>query len=206
MSPLDATFLHIEDGVNHMHIASCARFEGPAPAYADLVELFRSKLPLVPRYRQKVRFVPGGIGRPVWVDDPHFRIDYHIRHTALPPPGTRRRSAQPDGSAHVAGAGSRSTAVGDLDGRGPGRRHVGAHLQGAPLHGRRHLRHRPDGGGARCVAQGFGVDARRLVTRTRTVGSPTSSAMRSPRRSRARTRWPGGRDRRCGLRGRWWPT
>lgn len=88
LSPLDATFLHIEDGVNHMHIASCALFAGPAPAYADLVELFRGKLPLIPRYRQKVRFVPGGIGRPVWVDDPHFRIDYHVRHTALPPPGT----------------------------------------------------------------------------------------------------------------------
>lgn len=89
MSPLDATFLHIEDGINHMHIASCAVFEGPAPAYADLVALFRGKLPLVPRYRQKVRFVPGGVGRPVWVDDPHFRLDYHVRHTALPPPGSR---------------------------------------------------------------------------------------------------------------------
>jgi WS/DGAT/MGAT family acyltransferase len=87
MSPLDAVFLHIEDGVSHMHIASCAIFEGPPPAYEDLIELFRSKLPLVPRYRQKVRFVPGGIGRPVWVDDPHFRLDYHVRHTALPPPG-----------------------------------------------------------------------------------------------------------------------
>ena len=89
MSPLDATFLHIEDGVNHMHIASCGIFEGPAPAYDDLVELFRGKLPLVPRYRQRVRFVPGGVGRPVWVDDPHFRLDYHVRHTALPPPGSR---------------------------------------------------------------------------------------------------------------------
>jgi diacylglycerol O-acyltransferase / wax synthase len=87
MSPLDATFLHIEDGVNHMHIASCATFEGPAPAYDDIVALFRGKLPLVPRYRQKVRFVPGAMGRPVWVDDPHFRLDFHIRHTALPPPG-----------------------------------------------------------------------------------------------------------------------
>ena len=87
MSPLDATFLHLEDGVTHMHIASCARFAGPAPRYADLVELFRGKLPLVPRYRQKVRFIPGGIGRPVWVDDPHFHLDFHIRHTALPPPG-----------------------------------------------------------------------------------------------------------------------
>lgn len=88
MSPLDATFLHIEDGVTHMHIASCALFEGPTPPYADIVRLFAGKLPLVPRYRQKVRFVPGAMGRPVWVDDPHFRIDYHLRHTALPPGGT----------------------------------------------------------------------------------------------------------------------
>jgi diacylglycerol O-acyltransferase len=87
MSPLDATFLHVEDGINHMHIASCATFAGPAPSYDDIVELFRGKLPLVPRYRQRVRFVPGGLGRPVWVDDPHFRLDYHVRHTALPPPG-----------------------------------------------------------------------------------------------------------------------
>lgn len=87
MSPLDAVFLHIEDDVMHMHIASCATFEGPPPAYDDLVQLFRSKIHLVPRYRQKVRFVPGGLGRPVWVDDPHFRLDYHVRHTALPPPG-----------------------------------------------------------------------------------------------------------------------
>lgn len=87
MSPLDAVFLHVEDGVSHMHIASCAIFEGPPPAYEDLLELHHSKLPLVPRYRQKVRFVPGGLGRPVWVDDPHFRLNYHVRHTALPPPG-----------------------------------------------------------------------------------------------------------------------
>lgn len=88
MSPLDALFLHVEDGVSHMHIASCALMEGPAPPYDDLVALIASKLPLVPRYRQRVRFVPGALGRPVWVDDPHFRLDYHVRHTALPPPGT----------------------------------------------------------------------------------------------------------------------
>lgn len=88
MSPLDASFLHLEDGVTHMHIASCAVFEGPAPAYDDLVRLLASKLPQVPRYRQKVRFVPLDLGRPVWVDDPHFTIEYHVRHTALPPPGS----------------------------------------------------------------------------------------------------------------------
>ncbi len=88
MSPLDATFLHVEDSITHMHIGSCAVFEGPPPPYPEIVALFGSKLPLVPRYRQRVRFVPAALGRPVWVDDPHFRLDYHIRHTALPPPGS----------------------------------------------------------------------------------------------------------------------
>ncbi len=87
MNPLDASFLHIEDGTTHMAIASCAVFEGPPPAFAELRAALGSKLPLVPRYRQRVRFVPFDLGRPVWVDDPHFDLDYHVRHTALPPPG-----------------------------------------------------------------------------------------------------------------------
>jgi WS/DGAT/MGAT family acyltransferase len=87
LSPLDASFLHVEDGVSHMHIASVAVFEGPPPRFADVVARVRSKLPMVPRYRQIVRFVPFDLGRPVWVDDPHFNIDYHLRHTALPAPG-----------------------------------------------------------------------------------------------------------------------
>jgi diacylglycerol O-acyltransferase / wax synthase len=88
MSPLDASFLHIEDHVSHMHIGSAALFEGPAPAHAEILDAFRAKLPLVPRYRQKVRFVPMSLGRPVWVDDPNFNLEYHIRHTAMPQPGT----------------------------------------------------------------------------------------------------------------------
>ncbi|MGB8328825.1 MAG: wax ester/triacylglycerol synthase family O-acyltransferase [Polyangiales bacterium] len=87
MSPMDASFLHIENDVNHMHIASVAIFEGPPPPYEDVVEMIQSKLHKVPRYRQRVRFVPLAAGRPMWVDDPHFNIQYHIRHTALPPPG-----------------------------------------------------------------------------------------------------------------------
>ena len=87
MSLLDAAFLDVEDGVTHMHIGSLARFEGPAPHFPDLVELVERKLPRLPRYRQRVRFVPGGVARPVWVDDPHFNLRYHIRHTALPRPG-----------------------------------------------------------------------------------------------------------------------
>ncbi len=87
MSPQDALFLHVEDGVSHMHIASVAIFEGPPPAFEDIVSMINAKLALVARYRQVVRFVPFDIGRPVWVDDPHFNIEYHVRHTALPAPG-----------------------------------------------------------------------------------------------------------------------
>ncbi|MFN2463726.1 MAG: wax ester/triacylglycerol synthase family O-acyltransferase [Candidatus Dormibacteria bacterium] len=87
MNPLDASFLAIEDGKNPMHIGSVAIFEGPAPTYGDVVRMVASKLPLVPRYRQKVRMVPFQLGRPVWVDDPNFQILYHIRHTAVPRPG-----------------------------------------------------------------------------------------------------------------------
>jgi WS/DGAT/MGAT family acyltransferase len=87
MSPLDASFLHIEDAVTHMHIGSVGIFEGPAPGRGEVQTAIGSRLSLVPRYRQKVRFVPLALGRPAWVDDPHFNLDYHVRRTALPAPG-----------------------------------------------------------------------------------------------------------------------
>jgi diacylglycerol O-acyltransferase len=87
MSPLDASFLNVEDAVTHMHIGSVGIFEGPAPAPGEVRASIAARLPLVPRYRQKVRFVPLALGRPVWVDDPHFNLDYHVRRTALPTPG-----------------------------------------------------------------------------------------------------------------------
>lgn len=87
MSPQDSSFLHIEDDVSHMHIGSVGIFEGPSPGHDKVVAMVEGKLPLVPRYRQVVRTVPLDLGRPVWSDDPHFNIEYHIRHTALPAPG-----------------------------------------------------------------------------------------------------------------------
>jgi diacylglycerol O-acyltransferase len=87
MSPLDATFLHAEDRVSHMHIGSVGILEGPPPAHEDLLAMVERKLHLIPRYRQVVRFVPFQLGRPVWVDDPEFDISYHIRRTALPERG-----------------------------------------------------------------------------------------------------------------------
>ena len=91
MSPMDASFLHIEGPKNPMHIGGVSIFEGPAPPFERLQAMVADKLALVPRYRQKVRFVPLGLGRPVWVDDPHFSLPYHLRHTALPAPGTEEQ-------------------------------------------------------------------------------------------------------------------
>jgi diacylglycerol O-acyltransferase / wax synthase len=87
LSPLDASFLSLEDDVSHMHIGSVAIFEGPPPPHEDIVAMIAGKLRYVPRYRQLVRRLPGTMLRPVWVDDPHFNIDYHVRRTALPGPG-----------------------------------------------------------------------------------------------------------------------
>ncbi|MDP9430974.1 MAG: wax ester/triacylglycerol synthase family O-acyltransferase [Actinomycetota bacterium] len=87
LSPTDAGFYYAESEDTPLHVGSVAVFEGPAPSYGDVVRLLLSKLPLVPRYRQRVRRVPMDLGRPLWVDDPHFQILYHVRHTAVPSPG-----------------------------------------------------------------------------------------------------------------------
>jgi WS/DGAT/MGAT family acyltransferase len=88
MSVQDAMFLHVENDVTPMHIGGVSIFEGPPPDFSDLRAMVEGKLHLTPRYRQKVRFVPLGMGEPVWVDDPHFNIEYHLRHSAVPSPGT----------------------------------------------------------------------------------------------------------------------
>jgi diacylglycerol O-acyltransferase / wax synthase len=87
LSALDAAFLHLEDNSTaHMHVASVMIFEGEAPAPRELVDHVVSRLHLVPRYRQRLAYVPLDQGRPVWTDDPYFNPRYHIRHTALPRP------------------------------------------------------------------------------------------------------------------------
>jgi WS/DGAT/MGAT family acyltransferase len=91
LTALDASFLHLEDASSHMHVASVTIFEGPPPTYQEVLDHVEARLALVPRYRQKLRFVPLNQGRPVWVDDPHFNIEYHVRATALPPPGNEEQ-------------------------------------------------------------------------------------------------------------------
>jgi diacylglycerol O-acyltransferase / wax synthase len=87
MSTLDAEFLHLEDGIGHMHIGTVCVLGDPSPSFDEVAAMIAAKLHLTPRYRQRVRSVPFELGRPVWVDDPHFNLEYHLRHTALPAPG-----------------------------------------------------------------------------------------------------------------------
>jgi diacylglycerol O-acyltransferase len=88
LSGLDASFLHMERAGAHMHVASTIIFEGPAPSHEEFRRHIGSRLHLVPRFRQKLRSVPLDQGRPVWVDDPHLNLEYHVRQTALPAPGS----------------------------------------------------------------------------------------------------------------------
>lgn len=89
LKPLDAAFVDAEDSDRNASFAigSIAVFEGPPPAYDEFVSALFARLPLIPQYRRKLRKVPLAIGPPVWVDDPHFDLRYHVRETALPSPG-----------------------------------------------------------------------------------------------------------------------
>jgi WS/DGAT/MGAT family acyltransferase len=87
LTAVDAGFLHQEGRSTHMHVGGVAIFEGPPPAHLELCEHIGKRLSLVPRYRQKVATPPAALGRQRWIDDPNFNLGYHVRHTALPPPG-----------------------------------------------------------------------------------------------------------------------
>jgi diacylglycerol O-acyltransferase / wax synthase len=88
LSSIDASFLHQEKEASHMHVGALVIFEGPPPGRDEFAAHIESRLPLVPRYRQRLAFPRFEMGRPFWVDDPSFNLDYHVRHTALPKPGS----------------------------------------------------------------------------------------------------------------------
>jgi WS/DGAT/MGAT family acyltransferase len=91
LTGLDAQFLHLEDDRSHMHVGGVMIFDGQPPPYDEIVQAIGARLHLVARYRQKLAFVPLGQGRPRWVDDPHFNLNYHVRLTALPEPGSEEQ-------------------------------------------------------------------------------------------------------------------
>jgi diacylglycerol O-acyltransferase len=94
LSAIDASFLHQEKQASHMHVGALAIFDGPPPSRRDFAAHIESRLGLVPRYRQKLAFPRLEMGRPFWVDDPSFNLDYHVRHTALPRPGSDQELRQ----------------------------------------------------------------------------------------------------------------
>ena len=91
LSALDVSFLTNESSSAHMHVGGIMVFEGPPPSYTDLLEHIRGRLHLVPRFRQKLAYPPAPTGRPFWIDDPAFNLEYHVRHSALPSPGSEEQ-------------------------------------------------------------------------------------------------------------------
>jgi WS/DGAT/MGAT family acyltransferase len=91
LTAVDASFLHQETPVAHMHVGAVTIFEGPPPRFEEITETLRGRLHLVPRYRQKLVVPPLGTARPLWGDDPDFNLEYHVRHTALPDPGSEEQ-------------------------------------------------------------------------------------------------------------------
>ena len=91
LSSVDVSFLTNESASSHMHVGGILIFEGPPPGYDDLLDHIRGRLHLVPRFRQKLAHPPVQTGRPFWVDDPNFNLTYHVRHSALPAPGSEEQ-------------------------------------------------------------------------------------------------------------------
>ncbi|MGI8880344.1 MAG: WS/DGAT/MGAT family O-acyltransferase [Jatrophihabitans sp.] len=90
LSSLDVSFLHLEGTATPMHVGGLAVFDPPAGGFDfdRFVELIQDRISLVPRYRQKIKWVPGHLANPVWIDDNEFDISYHVRRSALPKPGS----------------------------------------------------------------------------------------------------------------------
>jgi WS/DGAT/MGAT family acyltransferase len=97
LSGLDASFLYLETPSLHMHVAMTLVFN-PATvpggySFARIKETIASRIPRAPVFRRRLVEVPFRLGHPVWVDDPDFDIDYHVRLAAVPRPGGLRELA-----------------------------------------------------------------------------------------------------------------
>jgi WS/DGAT/MGAT family acyltransferase len=90
LSSADVAFMHRETPSVPQHVGGLAVFAPPPGGfdYARLVRLLEERISLAPRFRQRVKEVPGHLANPIWVDDPNFDITYHVRRSALPRPGT----------------------------------------------------------------------------------------------------------------------
>jgi len=94
LTAIDASFLHQEGPESHMHVGALVIAEGPVPAYEEFLDSIRRRLHFVPRYRQRLAYPPANSGRPLWTDDTDFNLEYHVRYTALPAPGSHEQLTQ----------------------------------------------------------------------------------------------------------------
>ena len=200
LTALDNSFLLLEKPNAYMHVASTLDLRGRPAAPPGRRHRHRrgqaqrdraSLLHRIPRYRQKLAYIPLE-NHPVWVDDDRFNLDYHVRHTALPRPGTDEQLKRALGAHHAAAPRPHAAALGDVDRRGPRGRPLRADLEGAPLHDRRRLRRRPDERAA--VA-----DARRATMPETVAVLPAPGAV-GPRAAAPRAAAPRARCRFAALR------
>ena len=91
LSGLDAAFLSSETPSNHMHVGSVVVLDpSTVPGgyrFERMRALVEDRLPLLPPFRRRLVEVPFGLHHPIWVEDPDFDLDYHLRRAALPAPG-----------------------------------------------------------------------------------------------------------------------
>lgn len=88
LSPSDRSSLAAELGPVNMAVGAALLFDaGPGLSYDGVLERLKSRLHLIPRYRQRLAQAPLGLAQPVWVDDENFEPEWHVRHATLPPPG-----------------------------------------------------------------------------------------------------------------------
>jgi diacylglycerol O-acyltransferase len=133
LTPVDASFLHQEGPVSHMHIGGVTIVEGAAADHGGVPRTDPPRLHLVPRYRHKLAYTAIDSGRPVWIDDPSFNLEYHVRHTALPAPGKWEQLQEPDRADLLPAARPLQAPVGDVADRGPRGEPLRADHQDPPL-------------------------------------------------------------------------
>jgi diacylglycerol O-acyltransferase / wax synthase len=94
LSGLDSSFLYMETPTLHMHVAMAAVFDpSTVPggySFRLIRQMIKDRIPLAPVFQRRLVEVPMRLGHPVWVDDPEFDIDNHLRRAALPSPGGMR--------------------------------------------------------------------------------------------------------------------
>jgi len=92
LSPTDAAFLYGEEPTTPLHVGGVVIVEPKGDFdFQRVVDVVSQRLGELPRFRQVVRTVPGHFARPVWVDDAHFDLTYHVRRSSLPHPGSARQ-------------------------------------------------------------------------------------------------------------------